>query len=209
MIVFSWICIFPDELAQRACWLSSLAIKAGNWSFLSFRTDEARRAAMSSHHWANSSQIYLSVSFEQKALASCHFIYFSLFVSFHSFPDRKKKKKGFILSSREDFYFCLFWEDGVWLVLTDLSQDAQTFVGPPPLMAVLKTAGVESRGPKGTRNSTNWDWPDFSVLQSHLAQMKRGKQSIFSILEIARNSEEIQKVSNESKEKDWGRNWPF
>lgn len=53
---------------------------------------------MSSHHWANSSQIYLSVSFEQKALASCHFIYFSLFVSFHSFTDRKKKKKKKALS---------------------------------------------------------------------------------------------------------------
>lgn len=127
VIILSWICIFPDELAQRACWLSSLAIKVGNWSFLSFHTDEARRAAMSFHHGANSSQIYLSVSFQQKALASCHFICFSLFVSFHSFTDRKKKKnQGFILSSKEDLYFCLFWIGGTgmlvsgWFLLTSL-----------------------------------------------------------------------------------------
>lgn len=193
-IIFSWICIFPDELAQRACWLSSLAIKAGNWSFLSFHTDEARRAAMSFHHWANSSQIYLSVSFEQKALASCHFIYFSLFVSFHSFTDRKGKKKTLSYLLGNIFTFASSGEVGLggWCLAGShwpLS-GCSDFCRSSTLDCCAENSWSWGQRPQRNKKQ-HWDWPDFSVLQSHLAQMKRGKQSIFSILEIARNSEEV------------------
>lgn len=85
------------------------------------------------------------------------------------------------------------WEAGVWLVLPDLSWDAQTLLGPPPLTAALKTAVVDARVLKGTRNKETALRLAriFHSAVSFCTNEERKTKRVFSILKIARNNEEI------------------